>query len=334
MKIPDKFLWHDFFKLFHKCEVGFYIDDIQPYDKAMASIRMRCYDIIEYFEKCGIRAELCKPFKKYKAVIFTKTRSDRAVAAAKKFHEKGIPIYCEAYCEYLEDESRKDDWERTNILKIVELSQVVGTGSCQQVEAFSKYHPRVLMIPESVHDDFFAVEKKHVQKEQVTLVYCGYSGKAKDTLCIRDVLKMLQNKYHCRLLYICEKDPRLPDFEYEYLQYNQSEIPKQLLQGDIMIAPRPMEGIEQLAHSFTKVAYPLAVGLPAVANPVPSYIGTPVILCRNDKEWMETLTKLITDAEERKRIGKQGREYVKENFSLQKIGEEYRKLIDDMTGNR
>ena len=47
MKIPDKFLWHDFFKLFQKCEVGFYIDDIQPYNKAMASIRMRYYDIIE-----------------------------------------------------------------------------------------------------------------------------------------------------------------------------------------------------------------------------------------------------------------------------------------------
>ena len=334
MKIPDKFLWHDFFKLFQKCDVGFYIDDIQPYDRAMASIRMRCYDIIEYFEKCGIRAELYKPFKNYKAVIFTKTRSDRAVETARKLHEKGVPVYYEAYCEYLEDESRKDDWERTNILKIVEQAQVVGTGSSQQAEAFSKYHPKVLMIPESVHDDFFRVEKKHEEKERVTLVYCGYSGKAKDTLCIREVLLKLQEKYHCRLLYICEKDPKLTYFEYDYLEYKQSEIPSQLLQGDIMIAPRPMEGIGQSAHSFTKVAYPLAVGLPAVANPVPSYVGTPVILCRNDEEWTEALTRLITNVEERRKVGKQGREYVKDNFSLQKIGEEYRKLIDDMTVGR
>ncbi len=101
-----------------------------------------------------------------------------------------------------------------------------------------------------------------------------------------------------------------------------------------MIAPRPMEGIGQSAHSFTKVAYPLAVGLPAVANPVPSYVGTPVILCRNDEEWTEALTRLITNVEERRKVGKQGREYVKDNFSLQKIGEEYRKLIDDMTVGR
>ena len=101
-----------------------------------------------------------------------------------------------------------------------------------------------------------------------------------------------------------------------------------------MIAPRPMNGIGQSAHSFTKVAFPLAVGLPAVANPVPSYVGTPVILCRNDEEWTEALTKLITDVEERRKIGKQGREYVKDNFSLQKIGEEYRKLFVEITGSR
>lgn len=332
MKIPDKFLWRDFLKLFRRCEVAFYIDDIQPYHKAMASIRMRCYDIIEYFENSGIRAELYKPFKNYKAVFFTKTRSDRAVKTAKKLHEKGIPVYYEAYCEYLEDESRKDDWERNNILKILEQAQVIGTGSSQQAEAFSKYHPKVLMVPESVHDHFFKVEKIYESKERVTLVYCGYSEKAKDTLCIREVLHALQKKYGCRLLYICERDPQLPDFEYEYLQYKQSEIPKQLLLGDIMIAPRPMEGIEQLAHSFTKVAYPLAVGLPAVASPVPSYIDTPVILCRSDEEWMEALTRLIIDAEERKRVGKQGREYVKKNFSLQKIGEEYRRIFNDLTG--
>ncbi len=334
MKIPDKFLCHDFLKLFHKCEVGFYIDDIQPYNRAMASIRIRCYDIIEYFEKCGIHAELYKPFKDYKAVIFTKTCSDRAVRTAKKLHEKGVPIYYEAYCEFLEDESRRDDRERINILKIAEQAQVVGTASPQQAEAFSKYHPKVLMIPESVHDDFFRAEKKHEPKERVTLVYCGYSGKAKDTLCIREVLLKLQKKYRCRLLYICEKDPKLTDFEYEYLEYKQSEIPDQLLQGDIMIAPRPMNGIGQSAHSFTKVALPLAAGLPAVASPVPSYVGTPVILCRNDEEWTKALTRLITDAEERRKIGKQGREYVKDNFSLQKIGEEYRKLFVEMTGGR
>ena len=333
MKLPDKFLIKDFSKLFHKCEVGFYIDDIQPYNKAMASIRMRCYDIMEHLEKNGIRAELYKPFRKYKAVVFTKTRSDKAVAEAQKLCARNVPIFYDAYYEYLEEPSKQKDWERLNILEIVKQAKVVGTCSKEQEKAFGKYHSDIVMIPESVHDAFFADEKKHEAKERVTLVYCGYSGKAKDTLCIKDVLEKLQEEYRCRLLYICEKDPQIPDLSYEYVKYDQSVIPEQLMQGDIMIAPRPMEGIEKLAHSFTKVAYPLAVGLPAVANPVPSYVDTPVILCRNDEEWLQTLTKLITDAEEREKNGKLGRKYVHDHYSLQVIGEKYRTIVENLMNN-
>lgn len=327
MKVPDKFLWHDLFKLFRKCEVGFYIDDIQPYNKAMASIRMRCYDIMEHLEKKGIHAELYKPFRKYKAVVFTKTRSPKAVTAARKLHAEKIPVFYDAYYEYLEEPSKQNDWERLNILEIVKQAQVVGTCSKEQEKAFSKYHTDIVMIPESVHDTFFSYQKKHEPKDRVTLVYCGYSGKAKDTLCIQEVLRKLQEEYGCRLLFICEKNPQIAELSYEFIRYDQSVIPRQLLEGDIMIAPRPMEGIEKLAHSFTKVAYPLAVGLPAVANPVPSYVDTPVVLCRNDEEWYQTLTRLITDAGERERIGRQGRDYVKAHYSLQVIGEKYRAIL-------
>lgn len=330
MKLPDKFLIKDFFKLFNKCEVGFFIDDIQPYNKAMASIRMRCYDIIEHLEKAGIHAELYKPFRTYKMVIFTKTRSEKAVETAKKLRAKNVPIFYDAYYEYLEEPSKQNDWERLNILEIVSNAQVVGTCSMEQEKAFGKYHQDIVMIPESVHDAFFEAEKKHGDKEQVTLVYCGYSGKAKDTLCIKDVLRKLQEKHHCRLLYICEKDPRIEGLTYDYIRYDQSIIPKQLMKGDIMIAPRPMEGIEKLAHSFTKVAYPLAVGLPAVANPVPSYVNTPVILCRDDVEWSATLERLITDSAERQKHGKLGREYVHAHYSLQVIGEKYRKIVTNL----
>lgn len=330
MKSLDRFLLHDLGKLFHSCSVAFYIDDIQPYNKAMASIRIRCYDIMNYLEQQGIRVELYKPFRKYDVVIFTKTRSEKAVRLARKLHQQGIPIYYEAYCEYLEDPSRADDWERVNILKIVEQADMVGTCSEEQRQAFSNYHPHVVMIPESVHDAFFEVEKKHEKKEHVTLVYCGYSAKAKDTLCIEAVLKRMQQEYGCRLLYLCEKDPGLPDLTYDYLLYDQRKIPQLLLEGDIMIAPRPMEGIEKLAHSFTKVAYPLAVGLPAVASPVPSYVDTPVILCRNEEEWMAELVKLAQSVEERSHVGTLGREYVRQHYSLQVVGEEYRRILEKL----
>lgn len=330
MKRIDWFLLKDFAKVFRKCEVGFVIDGKPTYKRALASLRMRCYDMILKMEQMGIKAELYKPNKKYDAVIFTKTRTDKAVALAKKLHAEGMTVISDAFCEYLADESRKDDWERKNILEIMSYSDCVITFSKSQFDQFVGYHRNVRLIEESVNDVFFAVEKEHEKKEKITLLYCGYSHNAKDTLEIKDVIKEMQEKYHCEILYVCEKDPCIKDFPYRYEKYEQKNIPTTLLMGDIMIAPRPMEGIEKLAHTLSKVAHPMAVGLPVVANPVPSYVGTPAILCTSEREWIEELSKLIEDSTERERIGKKSREYIRQHYSQEIICRQYLDLIKDL----
>ena len=330
MFIPDKFLLKDLLKTFRSCKVAFYIDDIKPYNKALASIRMRCYDIIEYFEKVGIHAELYKPFKKYDVVIFTKTCTNRSVEVAKKLKEKGTAVYFESYCEYLDD-ATKDNQEKRNILATMALADIVGVSSDVQQETFSKFHDHVIMIPESVHDNFFKHEKEHVQKDKPVLVYCGYSHKAKDTLIISDVLKRLQKEKQCEILYLCEKDPELQGFDYRYMKYDQKKIYEQFLEGDIMIAPRPMSERGMNAHSFTKAAYPLAVGLPTVASPMPSYMNSPVILCDTDEEWYRILSELIEDVDKRRELGSRGRAFVKENYSVDVIGSRYVKLLKELT---
>lgn len=330
MKSIDRFLLNELWKGLQHQEIAFYIDDICTYDKAMASIRMRCYDIISFLKKNQVSAELYKPWKKYKVVIFTKTRDDKAVNTAKKLHESGVKVIFDAYCEFIADETRNQEKERINILKIVAMADYLITCSVEQQIDFKKYHNQVALIPESVHDNFFSVKKEHVKTDKITLVYCGYSKKAKDTLCIIEELKWLQQKYDCNLLYICEKNPELADLRYDYIKYEQSKIHKQLLLGDIMIAPRPMEGIENLAHSFSKVAYPLSVGLPTVASPVPSYLNTPVIICREADEWLNTLSELITDPEYRQRAGASGRDYVYQMLSLNVIGNQYKRIIEEL----
>lgn len=327
MKKIDKFLLKDFAKLFKQCEVGFVIDGLPTYERALASVRMRCYDMILKMEQLGIKAELYKPYKKYAAVIFTKTRTDKAVALAKKLHESGTIVISDAFCEYLTDESRKDDWERNNILQILECSDCVITFSKSQYEQFVQYHKNVRIIEESVNDAFFEVKKEHKEKDKLTLIYCGYSHNAKDTLVIKDVIIQLQAECQCDVLYICEKDPEIKEFTYRYKKYEQKNIPTMLLEGDIMIAPRPMEGIEKLAHTLSKIAHPMAVGLPVVANPVPSYVGSPAVLCSDNREWKSALVKLIKDKNERERIGTISREYIRQHYSQESICKQYVNLI-------
>lgn len=328
MKTLDAFLLHDLGKLFATSQIGFVVDDIQAYNKALASVRIRCYDIMAAMEKAGIRVELYKPFKKYEAVIFTKTRTDESVRKAQKLKDTGTLVISDNFCEYLTDETRSDDWERRNILKILNCSDVAITYSKEQYKQFCQYHNQVFFIQESVNDSYFKVCKEHKKTPRVTLIYSGFRSNALHTELIKDVILRLQREFQCRVLFICERDPAIKSFPYEYIHYDQKEIVQNLLKGDIMIAPRPMEGIEKLQHTLTKIATPMAIGLPVVASPVPAYAGTPAILCNNEAEWYDALRKLVLDVEERKKTGKESRKYVKEHLSTDVVVQEYLSLID------
>ena len=329
MKYIDFFLLKDILKTFRKCSVAFCLDDIQPYNKAMASVRMRCYDVMEYFEKMGISVELYKPFKKYKAVFFSKTCYDSSVKRAQKLKNQGTKIYFESFCDYLNDDSIQNN-EKKNILEILKIADIVGVPSDVQQQIFAKRHSDVRSISESVHSDFFEHKKNHTSKDKVDLIYCGYASKAKDTLCVVDTIKRIQKEYGSEMIYVCERDPQIADLEYRYIPYNQKKIPSLLMEGDIMIAPRPLDGIEHRGHSFSKAAYPMAVGLPVVASPMPSYMDTPVILCEQEEEWYSVLKGLIENPDKRNELATQGIEFVKENYSMDVIGQEYIKILDDL----
>lgn len=334
MKTLDRFLLRDLSKTFKHCEIGFVIDDIQAYNKELPSVRIRCYDIMMAMERLGVNVELYKPYKKYDVVIFTKTRKDVAVRRAKRLINKKTLVISDNFCEYLADESRADDWERKNILKILECSDLAFAYSKEQYKQFSRYHKHVYFINESVNESYFKFYKKHEEKEQITLVYSGFRSNALHSELIKDTILRLQKEFNCKVLFICDGNPEIKSFAYEYIPYEQKNIVSCLMQGDIMIAPRPMQGIEKLQHTLTKIASPMAIGLPVVASPVPSYMDTPAILCYNEDEWYEALKNLIVNVDERRRVGEESREYVKKHLATDVIVKEYLSVIKSFQEKR
>lgn len=322
----DIFLWKDFFKFFRKKhEVAFIVDGISTYNTALASIRMRCYDMITFFENNGIKAELYKKSKHYDIVIFTKASSDKSLAYAEKLHKEHIPIIYDAYCDYFDDKTRQHDIH--NIVAIVSLASAVITCSEKQKEHFENFHSKVYSISEGIAIDRMKHKKQHGNKNKVVLVYCGYADKAKDTLYIKNIIKELQEKTKCKLLYICQRNPQIKEFKYQYIKYSQRKISWQLCKGDIMIAPRDMAITKNYEHSFTKIGLPMAVGLPVVASPVPAYYNSPAILCETEKEWKTELVKLIENLQYRETKANEGITYVKENYDINIIGSKYIQII-------
>jgi glycosyltransferase involved in cell wall biosynthesis len=138
---------------------------------------------------------------------------------------------------------------------------------------------------------------------------------------------MINNK-GCSLIIVSEKNPMLQDIPYNYVKYVQSEISSIIKVGDIFIAPRPLNGIENRSNSIARIALPMSIGLPVVASPVPSYKTSPAILCSDENEWEEALCSLIDDVKKRNLYKEKGLKFVDENLSLNVIGNRYMEIIE------
>ena len=316
-----------------KYKIGFIINKfLMPYSKVMASSRIRVYDVIKMFwHDKDFLVKLYGPFRKYDIVIFQKKFDERAFGIAKKLKERKTKVildinvnYYDASSKYIEKKQKED------VIRFTELADgvIVPTGFLK--ESIKTIFPgkKVWVIKESIEDKFFE-EKKEKFVEPLKLIWCGYSAKARELLLIADVLTSLYKKIDFKLILICDKDPkiRIGNVPITFIRYNHSEIPALLLKGDIFIAPRELSDSYNLAHSFTKVGIAMAVGLPIVASPVPSYQNSPAVLCADREEWKENLEKMLIDIHFLEYLSRKGREYTKENYSPRVIKPKYEKLF-------
>tara|TARA_B100000315_G_scaffold239523_1_gene258387 strand:+ start:1102 stop:2172 length:1071 start_codon:yes stop_codon:yes gene_type:complete len=324
----DWFLFANELKRFshNNHRIGFSVPNAKPYNIVMPSTRIRCYDIIRFFSKYNVLAELYKEGYQYSILIFNKCFDDEHIALAEELKDKGTVIVFDVNVDYINFKKGEKDLVQ-NVVKMLDLSDMVITASEYLHKVYQEYNLNTVVIEESVSKDFFRVRKQHEDKDTVFLMYVGYAEKAQELYLIEDVLKRLYVEYGVRLLFICERDPKLKIIPYDYKKYDHKVLPFLLLEGDIKIAPRDLSEKRKLGHTFTKVAYPMAMGLPAVASPVESYLDRGVLICRDGSSWYKQLKRLITSPEERTAIGYEGRRIVEEQLSIDTIGKMYLELF-------
>jgi len=312
-------------------KIGWVIPQVLSYSKVMASTRLRVYDVIRYLKSINIKSGLYISFFRYDIVIFQKAFSKKFISLAKKLKNKNTKIIFDINVNYIDsDDLLVTLQQQKDIREMLKISDAVIVPSSFLKDLYSKYNNNVYLIEEIIEERFFKIRKEHLDKNDISLVFCGYAVKSKEIYLIKDVLKYLYEKYNVKLILISEKDPKLNIIPYKFYKYNHKIIPQLLLKGDIAISPRDISRRYNLGHSFTRIGYPMAVGLPVVASPVPSYTGSPAILCNNQEEWKNELEKLIKNYEYRKEISELGIRFVWDNFSKDKILDKYKNLFITM----
>ncbi len=314
-------------------KIGWVIPQRLPYARVMASTRLRVYDVMRGLKKQRIKTGFYSPFSRYDVVVFQKLFNSKAVDLAHKIKKRGGKVVFDINVNYIDaDEMFVTKQHQSEIKKMLGVADVVITSSEHLRQLYLRHHPDVRFIGEIIEDRFFTWEKTHNNRDPVTLVFCGYAVKAKELDLIGGVLRSLYERYRIKLILICEKDPHLDIIPYTFFQYSHRHIPQLLLSGDIKISPRDLSRPYNLGHSFTRIGYAMALGLPVVASPVPSYQGSPALLVDAPSQWQVVLSELIEQKDVRQRLGKEGRTFTRSHFSSTRILKEYENLFQELAG--
>lgn len=338
-----RFLLRDLTKSFarippYRIKIGFAIPQRFPYSRVMASTRIRVYDVITMFEnEPGYFAELYKPWRKYDIVIFQKFFDEEAYGLAVNLKDKGARIVLDVNVNYYDRYSRLiKDMQRSNIMRFTEIADAVITPSSYIKGYIKKIFPdKYVETTYEYIPDFKA--KKEMNMSVNCLVWMGYSGKAKEVLLIKNVMKRLRETYDYQLILICDRDPKISvdGLNVRFMKYRKNDYFIRLLKGDIFISPRDLNETYNLGHSFTRIGIPMCAGIPVIASAVPSYIGSPAILIDSldEEEWYKNLRRLFDSFSLRQDLSQMGIAYVKNNYSYDAVRAQYidlfRKLSSD-----
>jgi glycosyltransferase involved in cell wall biosynthesis len=319
-----------------KCRVGFVISGLPlPYGKIMASTRIRVYDVIKMFWKDKeYLIELYNPFQKYDIVIFQKKNDQKAFTLAKKLKKNGTKIVLDTNVNYYNSSSKFISKQQTN--DIVVFSNIadriiVPTKFLQHSIKKMMSQKEIDVIEESIDKKYFRTYKKKFH-QPLNLIWSGYAIKASELLLIKGNLETLYKKFRFNLFLISEKNPNLKigKIPIYFIKYHHSTIVDQLLKGDIFAAPRDLSDSYNLGHSFTKIGVAMAVGLPVIASPVPSYRDSPAILCDSKETWDAALARLFREHTLLNKLSKEGRRYVQKYYSPSVIKMKYIESFNEL----
>ena len=129
---------------------------------------------------------------------------------------------------------------------------------------------------------------------------------------------------------------RLSGLPCRVVPFSDERYVRELLDADIIISPKRLANGYEMGHTEYKIALGMAVGLPAIASPQPSYLEALAdgggIVARDASEWRDALARLAGDAALRAETGRRAQQTVIARYSIAAVAPQYARLFDQVLG--
>lgn len=189
----------------------------------------------------------------------------------------------------------------------------------------------IIRIPTVVntHTRYNVLKEHHNSK--VNVGWTGSHSTLKFLDAIIPIIQKLQEKINFNFCVIADKKPDLPLKNWTFYPWNEKTEIEDLLQFDIGIMPLIDDAWSEGKCGFKLIQY-LSLGIPAIANPVG--VNKQIIehgingfLVNNDIEWEQCLETLIANVSMRESMGKNGRNKIINEYSIESIKDKFVELF-------
>ncbi|MEW6469923.1 MAG: glycosyltransferase family 4 protein [Bacteroidota bacterium] len=206
--------------------------------------------------------------------------------------------------------------------KIIAVSHLVIAGNKYLADYARRYNSNVVMIPTTIDTGYHRKVFFPKPDDRICIGWTGSLTTIKHFEYAVPFLKALREKYrdHIYFKVIGDAGYRNSELGIQGVAWNAATEIADLSEIDIGIMPLPDDEWAKGKCGLKALSY-MAMEIPAVLSPVGVNAeiisdGENGFLARENREWVEKLSRLIESKELRERLGQKGRRTVEERYSV------------------
>lgn len=285
--------------------------------------------------------ESYRPDRRYDVVVFFKAMDAACQAEAERLRSEGTRIifdanvnYYEIWGEYDIDDTRPTPTQQEAAIAMTRGAHHVVADSSYIAGIARHHNAQVTWIPDNIDPTLFRRRPPRVSDRPVRIVWSGVSKKADHLLLVRDVLARLRG---AELVVVSDAIPAVvaeleKAIPVRFVRYSDAAYARTLRGCDIIISPKRLINAYELGHTEYKITLGMAVGLPAVASPQPSYVEAIShagggILAETPEQWLTALQNLVEDARRREDLGERAARTVRERYTTAVTAASYLQVL-------